>query len=101
MKQPLIVHFGIQQILNREVHCASSVLSAVRQVIEHAYPKAVNPYAEFAKQDRTHRRYFVASAIFGHLCNKSQYHSVMSGRSRGPVPVRYLFDTGTKQISIK
>lgn len=98
MKTPLIPHDVIQRVLDRHVHCASSPLSAVRQVIARLWPKP----GSFHLLPRNQRRFAIASILHGHALNAAQYRNVMSGSNSSweEVTNPYEFDMVTKEITV-
>jgi len=99
--EPLRVHCAIAHLMDRHVHCGSSMLSAVRQTLTYAYPEEPAGYARVAGLSRQHRRYFIAGTLLHHARSQSLYRGVTSGcLGGGEVPNPYRFNPVTKQITI-
>lgn len=96
---PLIPHPVIQSTLNRRVHCASSPVSAVRQVVKILWPTQ----RKFHSLPRIQRRFAIASILLGHARNQVEYRNVMGGTNRKWKKVKniYWFNEETKETVIK
>ena len=102
MKQILKPHPCISSFLAREVHCGSTILSAVRQCLVGGLFKNGRK-GFFATHDRNHRRWAIAGIMFQHSCNKVEYMNVMKGTCSPWRSVKnpFRFDTETNETTIK
>ncbi len=98
--EPLRPHPIIRQIINRDVHCAASNISAVRHVIKKGFKQHKSPRAYFLSLKKHEKRHFIAGCALVQIENRSLYNDVNNGHFTEEPSNPYLFDTASKQVSI-